>query len=441
MSKFWMWIQRRNSVRSDVISSIVDQGLLSGGSIFATGILAYSLHADEFGKFTIAWAMAVLFESALLKPLLDDPLPSVAVCTRGSIAQLRSSFLLWSMIAAGAIGGLAIVLGMIWAALGLDNSLLFATAGLVIVACRLQNAMRRIFYLDRRLRLVVCGAMIYFATLTASLAIMIKLQQISAATAMLCISLSSAAAFSFSFALVRRKDLTRPTMKMFVWSFRMLTESGRWIAAAGLAFWAGSVGVIPVAGIFLGGAAGGSLRILFLLFAPLGQLNIALLAMMIPRAAVSLRVQGASTTKQMAIEKTLIFGSLSAAYGLCAVLCGFWLIPAKIFPDAYGITIVEISWMAAAMTFEGVWAGLALPLYATAQTKRFLASRVIAVPFLLTLFPLATWMWGIAGTVAAIAVSSAASAMLLAVTLASVRADFDPSMGGSTTRVVHPEVA
>lgn len=158
------------------------------------------------------------------------------------------------MITAGVIGSLAVVIGTIWAIFGFENPLLFAVTGLLIVVCRLQNAMRKIFYLDRRLRLVVCAAIVYFVTLSISLATMIRLHQTSATTAMLCISISSAAAVALS--LVRRKDLTRPTMTMSV--FSTPTGAGRWIAAAGLAFWAGSVGVIPVAGIFLGGAAGGA---------------------------------------------------------------------------------------------------------------------------------------------------------------------------------------
>jgi hypothetical protein len=215
-----------------------------------------------------------------------------------------------------------------------------------------------------------------------------------------------------------------------------LTWSGRWIAAAGLAFWAGSAGVIPVAGIVLGGVASGSLRILFLLFAPLSQINIALQSMMIPRAAASLRLQATITAQQMAVEKGLVFGSIAAVYGLSATLCAFWLIPAKIFPDAYAITTKEILWMAAAMTSEGVWTGLALPLYATGQTKRFLASRLVAVPFLLTIFPLATWVWGIVGTVAAIAASSTTSVVLLAYGLS----DAGLIKKHSLARVVPPDV-
>jgi MFS family permease len=406
--------------------------------VLLTAVLAYVLSPFEFGRFTIAWALAALFESAILKPLLDDPLPSVAaVLSSGRVRQLRACYYLWSTTLAGAIAGVAIMLSPFCVVAGHDERWLVAATGLMILGCRLQNALRRVCYLDRRLRLIVCAAALYFATLAAGVAIMIALGP-SAPGAMLCSFFASIAALSF--VLVRRKDLKRPTAKMFFWSLRRLAAAGRWIVAAGLAFWAGSVGVIPVAGILLGGAAGGGLRILFLLFAPLSQLTAALLSFMIPRAAVRLRERGDGAIRQVAIAKTLLFGALSATYGLCVVVSGIYLVRAHVFPGAYGITVVQICWMAAAMTLEGIWAGLALPLYATAQTSSFLVSRLVALPLLVTLFPIAAWMWGMTGTVAAIAATSATSVLVLARELRTNRPNAKPLREGSIVGAIRSEV-
>lgn len=416
MLRVWRWLNRRNSVRWDAICSVTDQALLSGGSVLVTAVSAYLLSPAEFGRFTIAWSLAALFEAAILKPLFDDSLPSMAArLSTAAKSELRSSQLIWSVIAAGTIGCLALLVGMIVSMIGGQSASLYVTGGVLILASRMHNAMRRICYLDRRLRIVVGAEVLYFITLLSSMGFLIQTHRLGAAAAMSCSALASSAAFSF--VLVRRKHLKRPSRRMLMWSVQNMMGTGRWIVLAGLAYWAGSSGVVPITGLVLGSAASGSVRILFLLFAPLGQLNAALLSMWVPRSALQLRSQGAGATENAAAAGARLFGGIAAIYGFCVVVGGILLMRYGVLFGAYNLSVPKIVLMALAMTFEGTWSGLALPLFATAQTRRFLASRLVALAFLLGPFPLAGWMWGISGIAAAIALSSATSVLMLALEL------------------------
>jgi O-antigen/teichoic acid export membrane protein len=434
---FMSWLRSRNPTRYDFVYSLVDQALLSGGSFLVTLVLAKCLNSTDFGRFSAVWAVSVVFESALFKSVLDDPFPSIAIrLARKQRSELRLSVYICSLVFAGGLGGILVLLSGVASLAGQEYASLLSATGFSILAIRMQNAMRRIFYFDRRLKLIVASAFAYSATLMVSVCLLISLGQISASSAMACIGVAATAAFSL--VIVRSDDLKRPSLRMVMWSLRRLAHAGRWIVLSGLAFWASSIGIIPIASLLLGVIAGGSLRILFLLFAPMSQVTNAVQSIIIPKNARRLHVQGEYTIRQSAAQAAALFGGMSAAYGIAVVLGGTWILTQAFPSKDYDISWASIAWMALAMTLEGIWLGLAVPLYATGQTRRFLFSRLVAIPFLLGPIPVATWLWGLSGTLAAIALSSATSVVLLAAQVMAVRSDFKPGRG-PIAGVVHSE--
>ncbi|MES5485923.1 polysaccharide transporter, partial [Bradyrhizobium sp. INPA03-11B] len=263
-------LRRLRRAGGNVALGLIDQALLSGSAFVLTIVLANVLDINSFGQFSIAWSFSILIEAVFLRGLFDDGLPATAHRIPKSLwPQLRLGLYLSSLAVSAALGLLPVIAGSVIVAIGGDAGGLVIATGLAIPAVRLQSMFRRICYLDGRLPRAVTSSLTYCVALVASAGLMIALKLTGAAAAMACIAISALAAASLL--LVHTNELARPHARIFRGSLRRLFRNGRWFVATSLAYWIGSIGLIPVCGLLIGLDASASLRILLLVFAPLSQ--------------------------------------------------------------------------------------------------------------------------------------------------------------------------
>lgn len=398
--------------RMPFVWGVADQAIVSGCSLFLTLVLANALDVQSFGRFSIAWAFLILLESVLFRGLFDDGLPAVAHRVASSRwPQLRASLYVASIGTSGLFGVAFVVAGLVALSFHFDHAALLIATGTAIPSTRLQSVFRRIGYLDGRLRRVVSGALIYAVVLAGSAAAMIWLQLTSAAAAMACVALSSAAAGLFG--LVYAAGLAKPHRRVLTWLITRLLREGRWFAATSLTYWISSIGLIPLCGLLIGLEASASLRLMLVVFAPLSQLNASLLSVKLPGAALTLRHNDRAMFLSLTRSNAMLFGGLSALYGGAAALLGVPILAWLVSDRGFDVSEVNMALMALAMSLDGIWLGLALPLFAVGRPQQFLASRITGLAVLCLSLPVGTYAWGVAGVIGAMVLSSAASVGVL----------------------------
>jgi hypothetical protein len=399
--------------RLDFALGLFDQGILSGCALLLTLVLAGTLDAPAFGRFSVAWAMSVLLEQVVFRGLLDDGLPAMAHRLPKSLwPQLRASLYGCSLALSGAMGTCVMIGGLVALSMSYDSGWLALATGLAIPANRLQTVFRRLCYLDGRLVRVAVSAAVYLCVLSGSTTAMIRAGMTSAAGAMVCIAVSAAAAGSVAF--VAPRELAWARSKVIRWSIIRLFRSGRWFVATSLTYWISSTGLIPLCGALLGLSASGSLRIMLVAFAPLGQFNASLVSIKLPRTAAQLRLDRRAIASA-ARRNAWLFGGLAAIYGLFITLVGVRPLIGLARERGYEITFEGMLAMALAMSLESVWLGVALPLIAAGKPQRTMLSRLAGLLVLCSTLPLTVHEWGLLGVIVSMVLSSAASVAALLV--------------------------
>lgn len=399
-------------IRADFAFGLSDQAIISGCSFFLTLILANALDAKAFGRFSIAWAFLILLESVIFRGLFDDGLPAAAHRLPKSLwPQLRMNLYASSLGMSGLIGGCLVVAGFVASMMGQESGSLAIATGFAIPANRLQNMFRRFCYLDGKLPRLVIAAVIYLGILAGSIAVMIVAGMTSAAAAMMCIAVSAAAAGCIVF--VKRRELAWPQRRIARWSIARLFRSGRWFVVTSLTYWIGSIGLIPLSGALIGLEASGSLRIILVAFAPLSQFNASMVSVKMPRTAAQLRSGGHAALVSAAERNAWLFGGVSMIYGILMVAVGVRPLMLLVHNHGYEIGVASMLLMALAMTLDGIWLGLALPLFAIGEPKRFMSSRLAGLILLCCALPGAAYGWGVIGLIGSMVLSSAASVCVL----------------------------
>lgn len=408
------WLRRAGG---NVGLGLVDQALLSGAAFLLTIVLANVLDINSFGRFSIAWSFSILVEAVFLRGLFDDGLPATAHrIPRSQWSQLRLGLYLSALLVSGTLGVLIAIAGAVVVAVGYDAGGLMIATGLAIPAVRLQSMFRRICYLDGRLPRAVMSSFAYCAALVVSAGLMIGLRLTGAAAAMACIAIS--AVIAGGLLLAHTSELAWPRARIFRGSLRRLVRNGRWFVATSLTYWIGSIGLIPVCGVLIGLQASASLRILLLMFAPLSQFCATIFSVRLPEIAAELRAGRRGAVTAAARENAVLLGSIAAVYGALVLLFGQRVLALVIHGQGYEIGVGSLGLMAVAMGLDAVWLGLALPLFATGKPQRFMLSRIAGLVALCGVLPLAAVAWQVAGAVAAMVASSAASVIVVVWTTA-----------------------
>lgn len=406
---------------------VFEQGLLSGASFIITALLARYLGIDEFGLFSIAWAIALLCE-AILGGLFGDASASVfAHIEASNIAAARTSFLLLSCIAAFVCAVLITGLYIITQP-SFSNLALCMCMATFIFCQRLMNATRRILYIDGQRGIAAFSAIMNVTCTTLAIWILVWANALSGSTALL--ALSTGYLLSGGVCIVKFKEFQIPTWLGFTSVGRKLWETGRWSAATASMSWLGNFGVIPFTGFVLGASAGGTLRAIQTFVVPITQVNLVLVSIIIPALARDVRIHTQPFQTKAFYRVLPVLSGFGILYSIIIFVEGstlfYW-----IFGDvAKGATTMYIAVATIGFTLESIRYSCNVILLAVGRTYAITAGQAVSLCSALILVPLGLHFYGLFGVVCATAISNNVNTLFVLVYFfARLGADDNPRRG------------
>ena len=158
----WKMIQRW---KSSIGFALLDQAMMSFANFVPLIIAARVLPIDEFGEYSIIWAISLLVVSAATA-LIVDPLPAI-VSTRPStvLKPILGVAAGLALLAGGGLAGLILISGLIVWAWSPSLGLLLLFLAIVVPFQQMQFACRRFCYLMRRQGVAAASAGAYATVL------------------------------------------------------------------------------------------------------------------------------------------------------------------------------------------------------------------------------------------------------------------------------------
>ena len=381
---------------------VIEQILLSGSSLAFTAIMAHALGPFDFGWFSIAFACLMFMEVGGWG-LFGDGVPATAGrLPSARLPCFRTSFLLLSAAYGVVMLLLTLVVGVVcWRFFPLHCALAPAT-GVAFIGLRLQNAARRLYYLDRRRSSAVAAAVVNVTLLTGLTALMLFVGDANPATAMLCLGGASGGA-ALLFLVRDRHVLARPSSRELWWARRRLWKTGRWLLASGAMSWLGNFGAVLIFGALSDVRASGTLRAALTLITPPSQITNVIMSIIVPENAAVLHRDRRRPWWGLHRRALLLIGGCAGSYALAATLSGERL-PLLLFgPVASDMTRVTVAIVTIGFAFESLRYACNSVLFAVGYTH------------ILTISTACSLVVGLIGIV--LASSSGLTAVLLAMTI------------------------
>jgi len=259
------WWRRAQDSRSN-LWGFMDQALVSGTNFLVTVVLARGLGPSAFGTFTLAFT-AILFANSVQSALVTQPhnVLSHEFMERNDYQAFNSSL---AMIQA-AVSLLAVVVavigGMVGAALGHQAVGLVLSVILVIPCWQVQEYLRRILYSESRLRAAFVSDLIAYGGQTICAIAICQRGSLTIVTALLNI-----AAFTCLSAIVtgaRLRDRFRGGTSRELVSQAL--SFGKWLLASQVGYWISTQSYVYVVAWLLGAASTGLLRSALTIMGPL----------------------------------------------------------------------------------------------------------------------------------------------------------------------------
>ena len=376
---------------------IFEQGLLSGTSFVVTVILARVLGATEFGWFSVIWAFVIFLESAA-NGLFGDAIPSLAHKLRESLwPQFRASIFL-SMLTVCVVvcvplllvaGGLELA-GFVYPAAVIPAIFFFGVQ-------RMQNVVRRTYYLDGLRGRAALSACANVAVTFAALEGVHKLFGLSASSAFICLSAGSVAALITGASYIAGYE--RPSRRLYFWVIRNLWLKGRWTMASATMSWIGNMGVIPFAAFLISPVAGGGVRAIQTMVLPLVQVNQILISILVPKMAGKMRTEGRGKIRQLAVKLIALLSLIGFSYAAVIAIGGEALFEALFHFEKGQITNLAITIAVLGYAFEGIRYGCNIMLYSVGDTVIVGQGQIVSMLSAIVIIPILGHYFGLTGLV------------------------------------------
>jgi O-antigen/teichoic acid export membrane protein len=379
--------------------SVGDHALVSAANFASTVLLARGLGPAEFGKFTLAYTVLILFGN-LQAALLTQPHGVLGASRSGAEYQRYTSTTGTAQVLL-AVGLTLVVLfggAVFQVAIPGEEGRIWALAAAVI-PWQLQEFARRVLYTERRLGQAFANDLLCYGTQVAGL---ILLGQLTSERALLIVAGSSLLGAGFGFWQLRA-SLTPSCDRRYLtanWLF------GRWLCGSELAYWVGTQSIVYLTAAILGPAAAGVLRVAATVFGPLRILTSSLYRLLPIWFARSAWATGGSLRRgHLAVSYAATLPP-AAAYCLAVALLAGTLLP-LLFGEAYvgyGLVLALYSGYAlAGYLAQPIRAALA----ATYRTPLIFAGNVIGcLPPLIVGWPLIS-LFGLTGAAVTLILSEA----------------------------------
>lgn len=368
------WVARYTHVKW----ALADQLLVSGSSFLTGVLLARVLGVQSYGEFALLYA-SLLYANTVQTATVIAPMMSILPKLESS--ELRRSYI-EGVIAFQLVlsVGMAAFIGLIIAVLawtelvGYSTQTALAVTALVL-AYQIQDWLRRYYYSRLESRAVFLNDLVSYGGQLVVLACLATFGQLNVNRAIWAIALTSASAFCLGW-IVEKFRLDFSAMRGV---YRRHYGLGRDLLISGQIQWAGSQGLLMIAGTSLGVNSVGGIRAAQNILGPMNVINSMLMNVVPVHAAARYALDGrAGLTRYLLTSGAVICG---IAFVFCASVSFsshtlvMWLYGAEYLKYAS-----LVAWGAAYWFLSLISAQFAI-FHRTAETSRhlILASIIFAV--------------------------------------------------------------
>lgn len=390
---------------------MADQGLFAVANFVLNVLLARWLTPQDYGAFTIAFAVFLLIGTVHTALLAEPMLVFGPGKYKGRLYEYLG-ILLYGHLGFAFLSSLLLLLASLGFALSGSSEISAVLLALVLVApfIFLLWLMRRACYAVFKPHLAAWGGAIYMVLMMVGVYALYRLEWLSAPSALGVMGLSSTVV---SLWLVLRLKVKRPALKgdeLVGEAFRSHWSYGRWsVAYQALAWVPANVYflILPVVG---GLEDTASLKALLNLLMPILHANMALSILLLPSLV---QARGSVRFSSIVRSALVLFVSGSALYWLFLIFFHgtliTWLYGGRYAQDA------ELLWfLGLAPISAGVAAVLGMALRARERPDQVFYSYVFSSIVALTLGLGATLVWGTVGAAVGLLLSSMATAVAMA---------------------------
>jgi O-antigen/teichoic acid export membrane protein len=378
--------------------AFVDQVMVSGANFLGGILLARVFGIYEFGRFTLAWMLVEFVGSlqfaAVIQPMLNiGPKQDEAESERYYQAVAAQQGLICALLGV-----------LVWAALALADRLfpvldlhgLAAPLAAAVVSYQLHNFFRRYFFArDRPFAALCSDALRYAAQIAATLLLFVAAPHARAEAGVWIVAIAcvlSAAQGVFFFGRFEWDGRALRDVSARNWTF------SKWLLPSALMFWMTSQAFLVMAGIVLGAATTGGLKVAVSIT---GILNILLLALdnFAPvQASRALYVGGHTELKRYIVRLAWLTGTLTAATVAALSIDPDYIVH-LLYGDRYHGIGHLVRWFCAPAAVYGISTVLVIWAAALEWTRAIFISYVAATVFTaVVVYPL-IFYGGVAGVV------------------------------------------
>lgn len=378
--------------------SLYDQGLTAIAALLSNVLLARSVSVDEFGIFSIVFAVWLVI-SGMMAALLVDPISLLGATMKSPALRRYGSTVVLAALALNLAFAGPIVSAMLLMPGGVTPSIVAAAAAAApfIIVCQV---LRRLSYLRTIPGAAALGASLQSGASLLAIWYLFHIGRLDSVALFLVMGAANLVGCLGMAALV---PLGRPVPPA---RWRALArrhwDFGAWLAAGSIANWAFTWSQIPILGWLRGLEEVAVFRAHLVLFAPIVQFVSALLT---PLSAAAARCHAAGDTAGFAAlirQASLGFNAVCVLYGLILLFFGETLMRLLYAEEAYSGHRVMIFLVALLAMVNGARQGAATRLYSTGNSRALFTATALTA----SICPVATVLlilgWGGEGAMAAL---------------------------------------
>lgn len=329
------------------VSTLLDQGLLSGSNFVIAVLLARWLNFHQYGAYTLAFEVFLLL-LAVYGALVLEPMTVLGTSVysrkfRGYLAALLRIHCVFSVLILGLAFWGARFISLVQPNSSLPQPLI--GVGLASPCLFLFWMARHAFYIHLLPQKAALGAVAYCLVVLLGVLLFYKLRVVTPLAAFLM--MAAGAAISAPLMLIWFKNhVPLPAGPVEAAEVvRRHWEYGRWALGSASAIWVSGAIYYPLLGGFFGLAATGAFKALMNLASPIGGAFIAISLLTLPQAPRASAEDGAAPARRTATKLLLLYIGGASLYWLAVLLSRHPLVH-LLYGGKYGMVTALLPWLA-----------------------------------------------------------------------------------------------
>ena len=387
--------------------SLADQGLVSFSNFITMVLLARAMTPQDFGGFVVVYT-GLLFANGFQQALITRPHNVFAAPMRKELgAVYTGGAAAMQLLMASFFAGLPLIAGLVSLFTDLHIGYLMLALSLAVFGWQLQEFVRQVQFTNGRIGEVLKLDMISYGGQALIIAVLWDDGVLTGPTALLVLALTSLASAAYGFTRIDMRalrDSLRPAIRSN-WRF------GKWLLADNVGQWL-AVFIYPVAiAAMVAASAAAAFRAVLNVVQPMYIVVNAFQSLITPRVSRAYATGGTRAMYGLLAPSTIVVFGLLFAYATLAGVFGREILH-LLYGGAYDEYASLVWYLGLGYLLYHLTQAAALALMVQGDTRSIFVSRVVVVPFTLTIGMWITWHYGLYG--AAFASSVLACGAILA---------------------------